>query len=103
MSLSSFPGIKDLGGFPDQALVVANVLGRKFSGRIDPASIGGSAKTQFGILAGPSQQDRPLRNAGKASAITEAAIDGQHQDLSAASGSIQLLPELLSHLDPAAR
>src|SRR5258708_37674906 len=96
------PAIKDLGGFQDQALVVANLLGGKFLGRKEPPRIAGSAKTQFGILAGPSQQDRPLRNPAKASAITEAAIHGQHQDLSAACGSIQLLPELLSHLDPAA-
>src|SRR5260370_9741927 len=100
--LGLFPAIKDLGRVPGQALVLANLLGRKFLERIEPARIPASAKTQFGILAGPSQQDRPFRNPAKASAITEAAVDGEHDYLIAASGLIELPPELLGHLDPAA-
>ena len=101
--LTAFAPVEDLGRLPGTPLVLANLFGRELVDAIKPPRALRGMKTQSGILAGADQQNRALRNASKTSAVTKTPVPGQDQNLVRSSGGIQILAQLLAHLDKTVR
>ncbi len=95
--------IKDLRGSPAVRFVVAHLLWGKLLNGVKPSRTIIGTQTQAGIPARPHQQFGTFRNVGKAGAVAEAAVAGEHEDLSGAARLIQFAPQLPAHIHKAAR